>query len=113
MCCAAACPTTGPPFLDRLQREGKVFEHWYHAAAYLPMRDYRFALRRMQAFKNREIGWERSSDQQLMARILDRVRIDGPLKSRDFEDTRPSREPAGGTGSPPSGPWSSSSSKAT
>ena len=85
-------PNYRPALLDRLQREGKVFEHWYHAAAYLPMRDYRFALRKMQAFRNREIGWERSSDQQLMARILDRVRIDGPLKSRDFEDTRPSRE---------------------
>ena len=84
-------PNYRPRFLDQLQREGRVFEHWYHAAAYLPMRDYRFALRKMQAFKNRELGWERSSDHQLMTRILNRVRMDGPLKSRDFEDTRQSR----------------------
>jgi len=84
-------PNYRPGFLDQLQREGKVFEHWYHAAAYLPMRDYRFARRRMLAFRNREIGWERSGDRPLMARILERVRADGPLKSRDFEDARPSR----------------------
>ena len=84
-------PNYRPGFLDQLQREGRVFEHWYHAAAYLPMRDYRFALRRMQAFKNGEGSWERSSDRQLMARIRDRVRTEGPLKSRDFEDDRRSR----------------------
>ncbi len=84
-------PNYRPGFLDQLQREGKVFEHWYHAAAYLPMRDYRFARRRMLAFRNREIGWERSDDRPLMARILERVRTEGPLKSRDFEDSRPSR----------------------
>ena len=83
-------PNYRPAFLDQLQREGKVFEHWYHAAAYLPMRDYRFALRRMQAFKDGAIGWERSSDRKLMARIRDRVRLEGPLKSRDFEDARQS-----------------------
>ena len=84
-------PNYRPRFLDQLQREGRVFEHWYHAAAYLPMRDYRFAARRMQAFKDRDIGWERSQDHPLMARILNRVRAEGPLKSRDFEDTRQSR----------------------
>ena len=38
-------PNYRPALLDQLQREGKVFEYWYHAAAYLPMRDYRFARR--------------------------------------------------------------------
>ena len=84
-------PNYRPAFLDQLQREGKVFEYWYHAAAYLPMRDYRFALRDMQAVKSGESSWVRSRDRKLMERIRDRVRLEGPLRSRDFEDPRRSR----------------------
>ena len=40
-------PTYKPEHLDQLQREGKVFEYWSHAASYLPMDDYRFSLPRM------------------------------------------------------------------
>ncbi len=87
-------PNYQPRFLERLQTEGKVFEYWYHAAAYLPMRDYRFALPRMRAMKSRlkegGAGWVRSRDSQLMTEILDRIRSDGRLRSRDFEDTRDS-----------------------
>ena len=85
-------PNYRTAFLDQLQREGKVFEYWYHAAAYLPMRDYRFARREMQAAKRGESDWVRSRDRRLMQRILDRVRLEGPLKSRDFEDKRTSKE---------------------
>ncbi|MCZ6658842.1 MAG: winged helix DNA-binding domain-containing protein [Gammaproteobacteria bacterium] len=84
-------PNYETAFLDRLQAEAKVFEYWYHAAAYLPMRDYRFALPRMRAMKRHSTeggaGWVRSRDKQLMDKILDRIRIDGRLRSRDFEDT--------------------------
>ena len=85
-------PNYRPAFLDQLQAEGKVFEYWYHAAAYLPMRDYRFARRDMAAAKRGESDWVRSRDRKLMRRILDRVRIEGPLKSRDFEDQRATKE---------------------
>ena len=85
-------PNYRPAFLDQLQAEGKVFEYWYHAAAYLPMRDYRFARRDMEAAKRGEADWVRSQDRKLMRRILDRVRLEGPLKSRDFEDQRTSKE---------------------
>ncbi|HLP21515.1 MAG TPA: crosslink repair DNA glycosylase YcaQ family protein [Chitinophagales bacterium] len=33
-------------YLDELVEDKKVFEYWSHAAAYLPMRDYRFSLMR-------------------------------------------------------------------
>ncbi len=84
-------PNYQPAFLDQLQRDGKVFEYWHHAAAYLPMRDYRFALRQMEEAKSGQLHWVRSTDRKLMARILDRLRSEGPLKSRDFEDARQSR----------------------
>ena len=44
-------PNYQPRHLDELQRRGEIFEYWYHAAAYLPMEHYRFALRRMRAIK--------------------------------------------------------------
>ena len=34
--------------LDKLVAEKQVFEYWSHAAAYLPMQDYRFSLPRKQ-----------------------------------------------------------------
>jgi len=37
-------PRYNPSHLDQLISEKKVFEYWSHAAAYLPMRDYRYTL---------------------------------------------------------------------
>jgi uncharacterized protein YcaQ len=71
--------------LERLQRQRAIFEHWAHAAAYLPMADFRFALPRMHAMRARAERWVRSRDETLMRRVLDRVRLDGPLQARDFE----------------------------
>lgn len=78
-------PNFAPAHLDKLQDDGKVFEYWYHAAAYLPMRDFRYALPRMQAMRQGEERWLRSRDQKLMQEVLARVRAEGPLKARDFE----------------------------
>ena len=72
--------------LHALQREGAVFEHWSHAAAYLPMRDYRFSRFTMAALKEKNHHWYRR-DHDLMAAVLDQVRAKGPQMSRDFEDS--------------------------
>ncbi len=75
-------------FLDQLVKEKKVFEYWFHAAAYLPMRDYRFALPRMHAIRDgQEKHWAKGNP-KLMREILKRIRDEGPLMARDFEDTR-------------------------
>jgi hypothetical protein len=78
-------PGYRPDMLDRLQADGSIFEYWAHAAAYLPLRDYRFALPRMQAMRESRERWIRSRDQSLMAQVLQRVRREGPLQTRDFE----------------------------
>ncbi len=78
-------PNYDPSHLHRLQREGAIFEYWYHAAAYLPMCDYRFALPRMEAMRNRTERWIRSQDDALMAEVLARVAAEGPLMARQFE----------------------------
>jgi hypothetical protein len=74
-------------FLDQLVRERKVFEYWFHAAAWLPMRDYRFALPRMTQ-KNGERNWFENCDRKLTNHVLERIEAEGPLRARDFEDTR-------------------------
>lgn len=79
-------PGYRPEHLNRLITNRDAFEYWFHAAAYLPMRDYRYALPRMQKFRRGEMRWLRSRDTKLMREVLDRVRIDGPLRARDFED---------------------------
>ena len=75
-------------YLNTLVRQGDAFEYWGHAAAYLPMRDYRYSLVRKHAIKRGERHWARSSDQRLMHYVLDRIHAEGPLKARDFDDAR-------------------------
>jgi len=78
-------PDYQPSHLDQLLEAGSIFEYWSHAAAYLPMEDYRYALPKMRAMARGEDRWVRSRDQRLMSRILDRIKIDGPLQARDFD----------------------------
>ena len=37
--------------LQRTRNTGEAFEYWTHAAAYLPMRDFRFSLPRMEGMR--------------------------------------------------------------
>jgi hypothetical protein len=76
-----------PTHIDRLVREGRIFEYWYHAAAWLPMRDYRFALPRMNQL-NGERNWFGDGDRKLMREILQRIAVEGPMRARDFGDPR-------------------------
>jgi uncharacterized protein YcaQ len=72
-------------FIDRLMRERQIFEYWFHAASWLPMRDYRFALPRMQQL-NGERNWFDGGDRRLMNEILRRIAAEGPMRTRDFAD---------------------------
>ena len=70
--------------LERLVDERRVFEYWFHAAAWLPMADYRFALPRMTQMHG-DRSWFPDSDPKLLRDILTRVEAEGPLRARDFE----------------------------
>ena len=74
--------------LNRLVRERHTFEYWHHAAAYMPLRDYRYSLPMMRAVASGELDWFGHRDGKLMARVKDRIREEGPLFARDFEDPR-------------------------
>jgi uncharacterized protein YcaQ len=80
-------PNYRTKFLDQLVKQRLVFEYWFHAAAWLPMTDYRFALPRM-ASMNGERNWFEASDRKLTDSILRRIETEGPLRARDFADTR-------------------------
>ena len=80
-------PDYQPDYLSKLVRERSVFEYWFHAASYLPMIDFRFALPQMSAIKRGESTYFSNVDAKYMHHVLDRIRIDGPLKARNFEST--------------------------
>ena len=73
--------------LDQLVFDKKVFEYWSHAAAYLPMRNYRFSLPRKQAIAKGEQKHWFERDQKLMKSVLKRIADEGPLMAKDFERT--------------------------
>lgn len=70
--------------LNQLVKKQHIFEYWYHAAAYLPMRDYRYALPRMMSIRNDENRYYTNVDKRLMGEILARVRAEGELRVRDI-----------------------------
>ena len=75
-----------PAHLDTLQEQGRIFEYWSHAASYLPMQDYRMYLPEMQRIRERENLWHKANP-RIKQHVLERIRNEGPLRSRDFADS--------------------------
>jgi len=71
--------------LNNLVRERRIFEYWYHAASYLPMKDYRYALPAMMSVRKGESRYFNRGDQHLMNEILARVRAEGKIRLRDID----------------------------
>jgi len=72
-------------YLQQLIKERTAFEYWSHAAAYLPMKDFRYALPRMASIKRGESRPYKTVDPACVRYVYDRIRIDGPQKARDFQ----------------------------
>ncbi|MCE6235394.1 winged helix-turn-helix domain-containing protein [Acinetobacter pittii] len=71
--------------LNSLVGERQIFEYWYHAASYLPMKDYRYALPAMISVRKGESRYFNRGDQHLMNEILARVRAEGKIRLRDID----------------------------
>lgn len=69
-------PGYHPKHLDKLLANKAIFEYWSHAAAYLPMRDYRFSLPRKLSFKTEEQNHWYARDKKLMRTLLDKIRAE-------------------------------------
>ena len=73
--------------LDELiDKDKKIFEFWDHAASYLPMKHFRFTLPRKEMYADKYKHWS-NKNKKLLKFILDRIKNEGPLQSRDFENT--------------------------
>lgn len=71
--------------LDQLLERKAVFEYWSHAAAYLPMRDFKYSLPRKLGVRRRDHGYWNFQDKKMLKHVLDRINAEGPLQARDFE----------------------------
>lgn len=84
-----------PKFKSEMTNEmllnGDIFEYWTHAAAFLPIADFRFSLPYKHAIKSGQTHWYKKPDTKLMGELLARIRIDGPLRSRDIETSSTKR----------------------
>jgi len=72
-------------YLEELVKERKVFEYWFHAASYLPIKDFRFALPQMMAVKQ-DMSHYYNPDPNVMQYVIDTIRNEGPKRARDFEN---------------------------
>ncbi|UZR98442.1 winged helix-turn-helix domain-containing protein [Chondrinema litorale] len=74
-------------YLEQLVEDRKVFEYWFHAASYLPIRDFRYAIPQMLQFKRGETRYYKNVDPKTLSYVIDKIRLDGPQKTRDFKTT--------------------------
>ncbi len=74
-------------WLDELQKERKILEYWAHAAAYLPMSDYRYTLPTKKYFRDHQDSWQKS-DAKTKKQVLKIIRAEGPKMARDFASDR-------------------------
>jgi len=81
-------PNFRPEMLHDLLNKRDIFEYWSHAAAFLPMHDFRYSLPYKDAIKSGKTHWFRTKDRELMADLHKRITASGPLRSRDVEDAR-------------------------
>ena len=72
-------PKFKPAMTNQMLLDGDIFEYWVHAAAFLPIADFRFSLPYKQAIKSGKTHWYKAPDKKLMGELLARIRSDGPI----------------------------------
>ncbi len=70
--------------IQKLVKEKKAFDYWAHAASYLPIKDFRFSLIRKNQIGEGDGFWYERNPKN-MKFVLDRIKAEGPLMSRDFK----------------------------
>lgn len=72
---------------ELLEKDRSIFEYWSHAASYLPMSDFRFSLPRKHEYASGASHWFKQ-DKKVNNYVLDRIKAEGALQSKDFEFKR-------------------------
>ncbi len=87
----ARVPAFEPAMTNQMLLDRDIFEYWTHAAAFLPIADFRFSLPYKQAIKSGQSHWCKTPDRKLMGELLARIRSDGPIRSRDLDSNSAKR----------------------
>ena len=69
-------------------RDRLLFEYWAHSACYVPFKDYRYYIKSMNVRREEmraRFSKRSKADPELLDRVLNRIRDEGPLSSKDFE----------------------------
>jgi len=91
-------PDFKPSSITELERERAVFEYWGHGLSYLPMKDYRFYISQMRRRFDPVQKWEKdrlAKYSHLFKPLLERLKTEGPLASKDLEKPPPSSRQEG------------------
>jgi len=75
-----------PRWLDELLAEGALFEHWSHAACFIPIEDYGLYRRFMLDGYEKMRAWISDHPKEIQ-RVMERVHEQGPVRSVEFERT--------------------------
>jgi len=85
------CPDYRHEYLDDLlARDKKIFEYWAHMASYVPMKDYRYYIRRMKEPPKKGswlYTWLKSNE-RLMKQVKMKIKKEGALSAGDFADVK-------------------------
>lgn len=76
--------------LQQMMKDKLIFEYWSHAAAFLPIEDYHFSLYMKNQIRKNDKFWF-DKDKKVMRYVMKRIGDEGPLQSKDFQDTRNER----------------------
>jgi len=93
---AARLQSYRPQLLERLlERDRRLFEHWTHDASAIPTRWYPYWRYRFEHYRRKVLDhpwWKEragSRPRELVEVVRERIRREGPVMTRDFEDQRP------------------------
>jgi uncharacterized protein YcaQ len=74
---------------ELLAHDRRVYEYWGHAASYLPMSDFRYTLPLKEKYRRPPTRkWEQeriATCGHMLEPVIERIREEGPLRSRDFD----------------------------
>lgn len=77
------------------QEKRSLFEGWQRVASFIPLKDYPYQLPRMQRMRENHsegfLKWFDKEGHELMDMVLERIRMEGALRTADFEYHGPRR----------------------
>ena len=79
--------TFKPEEITQLMDDKSIFEYWSHAAAYLPISDFRYSLYKKKEYTTGSKHWF-PRDKKVERYVLDRITEEGSLQSKDFDNLK-------------------------